>query len=94
MKSNFSKINSLNFRDRCQNSSTYPALYYPEIYLLHNGYKEFWENYPELCEPRGYQPMADPKFSQEEKIFRKKSKTWHLCGTVPRTMAGSRLLKM
>ena len=84
-------------RDRCQNSASYPALFYPEIYLLHNGYKEFWEHYPDLCQPRAYQPMADPKFSQEEKMFRKKSKTWHSGAgggaTVARTMGVSRLLK-
>ena len=43
------------------NKNTYPALHHPEMYLLHNGYKEFWENYPDLCEPRAYRPMKDPK---------------------------------
>jgi hypothetical protein len=37
----------------------YPALYYPEVYLLHLGYKEFFQFYPELCTGR-YTAMVDP----------------------------------
>jgi hypothetical protein len=44
--------------------------------LLHNGYKEFFENYPELCDPHNYVPMTDPNYSRDEKMFRKKSKSW------------------
>ena len=76
------------------NKETYPALHYPETYLLHNGYKEFWENYPDLCTPRGYLPMTDPNFSSQEKSFRKKSKSWAPGGTVARTGGSSRLLKL
>lgn len=92
-------MRELRKRDRCLNKDSYPALYYPEIYLLHNGYKEFFEQYPELCEPRAYLPMADPNFIQEEKMFRKKSKTWAagtagVTGTVARTIqTSSRFLK-
>ena len=89
------------FRDRTLNKNTYPALHYPEIYLLHNGYKEFYENYPELCDPRDYLPMKDPRYSHEEKLFRKKSKSWAAGGggTVARFGGGgagssSRLLKL
>ncbi len=28
--------------DRTLNKDAYPSLYFPEIYLLHNGYKEFY----------------------------------------------------
>ncbi len=87
-----------NFRDREVNKCSYPKLYYPETYLLHEGYKVFYENYPELCEPRSYQPMKDPKFSSQEKNFRKKSKSWAAGGasTVARTagVAAPRMLKM
>ena len=81
-------------RDRIVNRDSYPALHYPEMYLLHNGYKEFWEHFPELCEPRAYQTMVDTRFSAEEKAFRKKSKSWAAGGTVARTGASaSRLFK-
>ena len=50
------------FRDRQLNKLTYPALHYPECYLLHDGYKVFYENYPELCHPRAYVQMADKNF--------------------------------
>ena len=87
----------MSFRDRVVNHDSYPALHYPEMYLLHNGYKEFWENHPDLCEPRAYQTMADVKFQAEEKAFRKKSKSWAAGGgggTVARTgTAASRLFK-
>jgi len=89
-------MRDLRSRDREVNKPTYPSLYHPETYLLHEGYKVFWENYPDLCTPRAYQPMKDPKYSAEEKSFRKKSKTWAsgAGGTVARTGAAPRMLKM
>ena len=94
-------MRELRKRDRCLNKDSYPALHHPEIYLMHNGYKEFFEHYPELCEPRAYQTMQDPNFAHEERIFRKKSKTWAAGAggvggaTVARTVSSSsRLLKM
>lgn len=63
--------------DRLRNSSKYPALHYPEIYLLHGGYKEFYEKYSELCEPVAYRPMLDPSFGDVYKQFRAKSKSWN-----------------
>ena len=32
--------------DRKLNEGKYPMIWYPELYLLENGYKEFYENYP------------------------------------------------
>lgn len=85
--------------DRELNKLTYPALHYPECYLLHEGYKVFWENYPELCDPQAYVQMADKNFSQEERTFHRRSKTWAAGGggggtTVSRTGGTSRLLKL
>ncbi|CAL4116028.1 unnamed protein product, partial [Meganyctiphanes norvegica] len=57
-------------------SLNYPALHYPEIYLLEGGYKVFYQNYPELCTPEGYTSMLEPKYSDELKHFRAKSKSW------------------
>lgn len=90
-------MRKLRSMDRELNKATYPALHYPECYLLHEGYKVFFENYPELCEPNGYLPMAHPNFTHEERKFHKKSKTWAGGGaTVARTSgtAPSRLLKL
>ena len=39
-------------------------------------FQEFYENYPELCDPSGYIQMADPKFTSQEKGFHKKAKSW------------------
>jgi len=91
-------MRKLRSMDRQLNKLTYPALHYPECYLLHDGYKVFYENYPELCHPRAYVQMADKNFSQEERKFHRKSKTWAAGGggaaTVSRTGASSRLLKL
>lgn len=85
--------------DRELNKLTYPALHYPECYLLHEGYKVFYENYPELCDPQAYVQMADKNFTEQEKKFHRKSKTWCAGGggggaTVSRTGGTSRLLKL
>ena len=85
---------SFYFRDRELNKATYPALHYPECYLLHEGYKMFYEKYHHLCEPEGYRPMKHPSFASEERRFHKKSKTWSAGATVSRTGASSRLLKL
>ena len=83
------------FRDREINKATYPALHYPECYLLHDGYKAFYEAYPQLC-VGSYLPMKHPQFAHEERKFHKKSKSWAAGGggTISRTGASSRLLKL
>ncbi|KAF5277946.1 hypothetical protein FQA39_LY18424 [Lamprigera yunnana] len=63
--------------DRLRNSDVYPALYYPEVYLLEGGYKSFFEQYSELCVPDSYLPMLDPNYSNDLKHFRAKSRTWN-----------------
>jgi len=59
----YKKIRSL---DRKQNE--YPNLFYPEMYLLEGGYKQFWEEYPDMCEPCGYVEMKDPTFVPEMRL--------------------------
>merc|ERR1719322_1966787 len=82
-------------KDREINKATYPALHYPECYLLHDGYKAFYEAYPQLC-VGSYLPMKHPQFAHEERKFHKKSKSWAAGGggTISRTGASSRLLKL
>ncbi|XP_023940794.2 uncharacterized protein LOC112047786 [Bicyclus anynana] len=46
--------------DREKNRENYPSLHYPEVYLLHSGYRAFYQRYPELCSPAGYTAMLDP----------------------------------
>lgn len=63
--------------DRERNTNSYPALHYPEIYLLHGGYKEFYENHADLCDPVAYRPMLEPSYAEEYRHFRAKSKSWN-----------------
>ncbi|KAJ7316623.1 hypothetical protein JRQ81_002785 [Phrynocephalus forsythii] len=60
--------------DRAMNE--YPALHYPELYVLRGGYKDFFSAYKELCEPQGYCPMHHQDFKAELLKCRVKSKTW------------------
>ncbi|XP_019556301.3 M-phase inducer phosphatase [Aedes albopictus] len=63
--------------DRILNSDSYPALHYPEIYLLHGGYKDFYALHPDLCDPVAYRPMLDPQFGDAYRHFRSKSRSWN-----------------
>ncbi|KAK3698771.1 hypothetical protein QZH41_014529 [Actinostola sp. cb2023] len=69
-------------RDRDIHGKDYPALYYPELYLLEGGYKAFFLSqkfYPfnkEHCEPQEYVLMLDDRHSEDLKLFSKRSKSW------------------
>ncbi|EDV90758.1 M-phase inducer phosphatase [Drosophila grimshawi] len=63
--------------DRERNTTAYPSLHYPEIYLLHNGYKEFYETHLEHCQPEAYRPMLEPAYNEAYRHFRAKSKSWN-----------------
>jgi len=76
-------------RDRQLNQHVYPALYHPECYLLHLGYKEFYNLYPELCTGT-YTTMIDPKHESDLRKMRAKSKSWS-GGTIMRTGRMARL---
>ncbi|XP_026673939.1 M-phase inducer phosphatase-like [Ceratina calcarata] len=62
--------------DRQRNKEHYPALYYPEVYLLHGGYEQFYKQQKELCSPQGYRPMKHPDHEADLRQFRNKSKSW------------------
>ncbi|XP_063987010.1 M-phase inducer phosphatase isoform X2 [Diachasmimorpha longicaudata] len=62
--------------DRKMNKEHYPALYYPEIYLLHGGYQQFYQHEKALCSPQGYRPMTHPDHEADLRKFRSKSKSW------------------
>lgn len=62
--------------DRAHNKEYYPALYYPEMYLLLGGYKKFYSEQKEFCSPQDYKPMKHPNHEEECRFFRSKSKSW------------------
>lgn len=62
-------------KDRDVNQSNYPRLHHPEIYVMNEGYKAFYESYSDLCEPQAYVKMKADK--EACRHFRAKSKSWH-----------------
>ncbi|XP_010842738.1 PREDICTED: M-phase inducer phosphatase 3 isoform X2 [Bison bison bison] len=65
---------SLREEDRTLNQ--YPALYYPELYILKGGYRDFFPEYMELCEPQSYCPMHHQDHKAELLGCRNQSKAW------------------
>lgn len=61
---------SLRALDRELNKDNYPFLKYPEIYLLHGGYREFFEHCSDLCEPQNYRLMLDEEFREQLEHYR------------------------
>uniref|UniRef100_A0AAY4ECD2 protein-tyrosine-phosphatase n=1 Tax=Denticeps clupeoides TaxID=299321 RepID=A0AAY4ECD2_9TELE len=61
--------------DRKVNAGRYPLLYHPEIYLLQGGYKQFYNSFPELCEPHGYVPMRHKEFREQLHRFHQKKRS-------------------
>jgi M-phase inducer tyrosine phosphatase len=52
-------------RDRQIHGSCYPELYYPHVYLIDAGYKNFFSQQADFCEPKGYIPMEDAAYADE-----------------------------
>ncbi|XP_045837468.1 M-phase inducer phosphatase 2 [Meles meles] len=63
-------------RERDRAANDYPSLYYPEMYILKGGYKEFFPQHPTFCEPQDYRPMNHEAFRDELKTFRLKTRSW------------------
>eukprot|EP01028_Stygiella_incarcerata_P005918 TRINITY_DN2441_c0_g1_i1.p1 TRINITY_DN2441_c0_g1~~TRINITY_DN2441_c0_g1_i1.p1 ORF type:complete len:331 (-),score=72.37 TRINITY_DN2441_c0_g1_i1:292-1284(-) len=53
------------FRNFDRRHHLYPFVNYPDVYVIEGGYKKFFKEYPDLCEPYGYTRMVDPKHSHE-----------------------------
>ncbi|XP_063421003.1 M-phase inducer phosphatase-like [Mytilus trossulus] len=66
----------LRSKDRELNKENYPSLNFPEIYLLDNGYKAFFNEQPYLCDPVSYRTMLHSDHSEDLRHFRVKSKSW------------------
>ncbi|XP_029419977.1 M-phase inducer phosphatase 3 isoform X5 [Nannospalax galili] len=58
--------------DRALNK--YPALHYPELYILKGGYRDFFPEYMKLCEPQSYCPMHHQDHQAELLRCRNQSK--------------------
>ncbi|XP_021357838.1 M-phase inducer phosphatase-like [Mizuhopecten yessoensis] len=69
----------LRTHDRAQNEANYPALTFPEVYLLDGGFKAFYHTDKTLCQPMEYKPMLHPGHCDDLRHFRSKSKSWS-CG--------------
>jgi hypothetical protein len=53
--------------DRKANQEAYPHLFYPELYLMANGYCEFFAEFPQFCTPQDYIRMDDQRFKSNLK---------------------------
>lgn len=77
--------------DRKFNANMYPALCFPEMYILEGGYRKFYEENSSMCFPSAYTKMLDPQFSKEMTFFRQTSKTWN--SDVKCTVIGKKNMK-
>ncbi|KAM4689232.1 M-phase inducer phosphatase 1 isoform 2-T2 [Discoglossus pictus] len=63
-------------REKDRDMNEYPQLHYPEMYILHGGYKEFFHKFTSFCKPQSYRPMHHEAFKEDLKKFRMRSRTW------------------
>eukprot|EP00761_Pharyngomonas_kirbyi_P003614 gb/GECH01003618.1/.p1 GENE.gb/GECH01003618.1/~~gb/GECH01003618.1/.p1 ORF type:complete len:392 (+),score=80.63 gb/GECH01003618.1/:1-1176(+) len=61
--------------DRDAHSDSYPELYYPNMFLLDRGYKQFYAKYKEFCEPQDYVKMLDQRYTAQCIEYRRNSKS-------------------
>ncbi|KAL5006214.1 hypothetical protein ScPMuIL_015020 [Solemya velum] len=61
-------------QDREMNKENYPNLFFPEVYLLSGGYKDFFTQHHEFCYPDSYTTMLDEQHRSELSHFRSESK--------------------
>ncbi|KAF9352623.1 cell division cycle- protein [Mortierella sp. NVP85] len=52
-------------QDRTANAVHYPAVFYPEVYVMQGGYSGFFRENRSYCSPEAYVKMQDEKHSQE-----------------------------
>ncbi|KAF9169454.1 cell division cycle- protein [Mortierella sp. AD010] len=52
-------------QDRAANASHYPAVFYPEVYVMQGGYSGFFKENKTYCWPEAYVEMQDEKHSKE-----------------------------
>ncbi|XP_052255031.1 M-phase inducer phosphatase 1-like [Dreissena polymorpha] len=66
----------LRSQDRELYKDQYPTLLFPEMYLLHGGYKAFFNKFKKLCDPEAYMPILHEDHVTDLRHFRVKSKSW------------------
>ena len=83
-------------KDRDDNKDNYPALHWPEVYLLHGGYKAFYHQYESSCTPLGYLPMNQQGHEEDLRRCRAKTKSCNGDGKSgrPLTKSTSRRLEL
>ncbi|KAG0216042.1 cell division cycle- protein [Mortierella sp. GBA43] len=52
-------------QDRVANTEHYPAVFYPEVYVMEGGYSGFFKENRSYCSPEAYVKMQDEKHSKE-----------------------------
>ncbi|KAF9942385.1 cell division cycle- protein [Modicella reniformis] len=52
-------------QDRAANVMHYPAVFYPEVYVMQSGYSGFFKENRSYCSPEAYVKMQDEKHSKE-----------------------------
>ncbi|KAH1167295.1 M-phase inducer phosphatase 3-like [Mauremys mutica] len=67
---------SLRRMDR--DANRYPELWYPELYVLRGGYKEFYQHFQGLCEPQSYVHMRHKDFRAELRNYQRRKQPWSL----------------
>lgn len=67
-------VNLMEIDSRIMLSQGHKRLF-PEMYLLHKGYKAYFETFPEDCEPCNYVPMKDPGYVDQLATFEQISAT-------------------
>ena len=75
-------------QDRDLHQESYPALKFPEIYLLENGYKEFYAEQPAHCQPMDYLPMCHPDHKGDLNFYRTESKMYEAKSSVMTSRKG------
>jgi len=58
-----------------RNANDYPFLFYPELYVLNGGYKDFFEKHQSFCDPVSYLPMAHSNYTEQYRLYKTQSKT-------------------
>ncbi|KAJ8365347.1 hypothetical protein SKAU_G00141780 [Synaphobranchus kaupii] len=64
-----------NLRKLDRSLNVYPLLFYPELYVLDGGYKEFYSQFPGLCDPSSYVPMLHRDYREQLQRFRRKRRS-------------------
>ncbi len=64
---------ALHFRSTDRQLNEYPSLFYPEMYILQGGYKNFYTKYAHRCDPQDYVSMNSADYREELKNVGKRS---------------------